>query len=242
MKKEKNKGQSLPLHILKGEQEICQTVFLTEVVCTVLKVLRVNVFIIWKNIMRRFDQHIDKHDTHCEVCCCKPCKHGSDMEHVMLNFFQLQRSLPFATWVVGTRACGDLIPQCLSKRRCHTASATLGADFVGPTPILTLVAGLCAELPGQALLCFALALCRPCYVASLWPRAGPWWTSLRRSGTAPASWWSPCWCTTWCTTTSLLKAMSGGGTGSASASGMDVATTKDSYIPLFSGQPSDYNK
>ena len=43
MKKEKNKGQSLPLHILKEEQEICQTVFLTEVVCTVLKVLRVNV-------------------------------------------------------------------------------------------------------------------------------------------------------------------------------------------------------
>ena len=36
--------------------------------------------------------------------------------------------------------------------------------------------------------------------------------------------------------------MSGGGTGSASASGMDVATTKDSYIPLFGGQPSDYKE
>ena len=30
-----------------------------------------------------------------------------------------------------------------------------------------------------------------------------------------------------------------GGTGLASIAGMDVVTTKDSYIPLFSGQPSD---
>ena len=33
-----------------------------------------------------------------------------------------------------------------------------------------------------------------------------------------------------------------GGTGSASTAGLDVTTTKDSYIPLFSGAPSDYKE
>ena len=39
----------------------------------------------------------------------------------------------------------------------------------------------------------------------------------------------------------LAEGMSGG-TGSASTAGMDVSTAKDSYIPLFSGQPSDYKE
>ena len=33
-----------------------------------------------------------------------------------------------------------------------------------------------------------------------------------------------------------------GGTGSASTVGLDVTTTKDSYIPVFSGAPSDYKE
>ena len=43
---------------------------------------------------------------------------------------------------------------------------------------------------------------------------------------------------------SLLKAclVQLDGTGSASTAGMDVVTTKDSYIPQFSGRPSDYKE
>eukprot|EP00435_Cladocopium_sp_Y103_P072990 s52_g42.t1 len=58
-----------------------------------------------------------------------------------------------------------------------------------------------------------------------------------------AAWTTPRPRTPWIDT-DFAEGMSGGGTGSAAsaAGSMDYSTTKDSYIPLFSGQPSDYKE
>ena len=133
------------------------------------------------------------------------------------------------------RPCaGHLCPLCMALSwpycvLCFRPCAGLTAWFPGPEQAWRYL----DFGPEQAVLLRAvLALCWP--LVNFVIKIGP-------STTNSIAWWLTSFAWLGSLRSPLPSTMSGG-TGSASTAGLDVNTTKDSYIPVFSGAPSDYKE